>query len=60
VHDRGLKALVALAGDDMTAAQRHVAEMRQHSELALRCLDEFGRDYPGTVGADRSGTPMAA
>jgi hypothetical protein len=60
VHDRGLKALVALAGDDMPAAQRHVAEMRQHSEQVLRRLDEFARAYPGTVGTDRSGTPMAA
>jgi methyl-accepting chemotaxis protein len=60
VHDRGRKALVALAGGDMTTAARYVAEMRQHSEQVLRCLDEFGRTYPSTIGADHSGVATAA
>ena len=60
VHDRGRKALIALAGGDMTAAARYVTEMRQHSEQVLRCLDEFGRAYPSTMGADRPGVAMAA
>ena len=60
VHECGRKALAALAGDDMAAAQRHVAEMRQHSDRVLHGLDEFGRAYLGTVGADRHGTAMAA
>ena len=25
--------------------------MQQHSERVMRCLDEFGRTYPGTIGA---------
>jgi methyl-accepting chemotaxis protein len=60
VHDSGRKALAALAGDNMPAAQRHVAEMRQHSDQVLRCLDEFGRAYPSTMDANRSGAKMAA
>ncbi len=60
VHDRGRKALVALAGGDMTAAARYVAEMRQQSEQVLRWLDEFGRAYPSTTSADRFGSAMAA
>jgi Methyl-accepting chemotaxis protein (MCP) signalling domain/Chemoreceptor zinc-binding domain/PilZ domain len=54
VHKSGRQALVALAAQDMAAAQRHVAEMMQHSEQVLRCLDEFGRAYPTTVGTDRA------
>jgi hypothetical protein len=51
---------LALLRDDMTAAQRYVAEMRQQSEQVLRCLDEFGRAYPSTTSADRFGSAMAA
>jgi methyl-accepting chemotaxis protein len=60
VHDCGRKALAALAGDDTAAAQRHVAEMRRHSDRVLHELDELGRAYPATVGADRSDAAMAA
>jgi methyl-accepting chemotaxis protein len=48
VHELGRKALVALGVDDAAAAQRCAAEMRNQSEHVLRCLDEFGRDYPKT------------
>ena len=57
VHDCGHRALAALGVGDRAAAQHHVAEMRQHSEQVLRCLDEFGRAYPATIG---SGAAMAA
>jgi methyl-accepting chemotaxis protein len=52
VHAAGRQALVALAADDATAAQRAIGELRQQSELVLRCLDEFGRAYPATVGTE--------
>jgi methyl-accepting chemotaxis protein len=60
VHESGRKALAAAAADDMATAQRHVAEMRQHSEQVLRCLDEFGRAYPATIGRADTGAAMAA
>jgi Chemoreceptor zinc-binding domain/PilZ domain len=49
VHDTGRRALEALAMADMAAANRHVAEMRQHSEQVMHCLDEFARTYPTTI-----------
>jgi len=52
VHELGRKALVALAADDITTAQRCVADMRQQSEQVLRHLDEFGRGYPTTINPD--------
>jgi hypothetical protein len=48
VHELGRRALVALGADDAAAAQRCAADMRNQSEYVLRCLDEFGRDYPKT------------
>jgi len=33
---------------------------RQQSERVLRCLDEFGRAYPATLGTDHSGAAEAA
>jgi hypothetical protein len=33
----------------MATAQQCVSAMRSHSERVLRCLDEFGRDYPSTL-----------
>jgi methyl-accepting chemotaxis protein len=60
VHASGRKALAALADDDMIAAERHVAEMRRHSEQVLRSLDEFGRAYPSTMGSDHPGVAIAA
>jgi hypothetical protein len=33
----------------MAGAQRHLTELRAQSERVLRCLDEFGREYPVTI-----------
>ena len=52
VHATGHKALVALAAGDTAAAQRAIAEMRQHSDQVVNCLDEFGRAYPATIGTE--------
>jgi len=60
VHDAGRSALAALAAGDGAGAQRCIAEMRQQSARVLRCLDEFGRAYPATFGADHSGAAEAA
>jgi methyl-accepting chemotaxis protein len=60
VHDYGRRALAALAADDMATTQRCVSEMQQHSTAVLRCLDEFGRAYPSTIGADSRGNAIAA
>jgi hypothetical protein len=49
VHELGRRALGALGSDEMATARQCVAEMRSHSEHVLRCLDEFGRDYPTTL-----------
>jgi methyl-accepting chemotaxis protein len=54
VHRSGQQALVALAAQHMPAAQRHVAELMQHSEHVLRCLDDFGRAYPATIDTSRA------
>jgi methyl-accepting chemotaxis protein len=59
VHELGRKALVTLAADDLATAQRCVAEMRLQSEHVLRCLGEFGRAYPATIGLDDSHTRPA-
>jgi methyl-accepting chemotaxis protein len=48
VHELGRKAFVALAADDAREAQRCTTEMRNQSERVMRCLDEFGREYPTT------------
>ena len=60
IHEAGRRALAAVVADDLTTAQRCVAEMRQHSEHVLHCLDDFGRAFPTTIGADRSDTAVAA
>jgi methyl-accepting chemotaxis protein len=60
VHHAARRALVALAGQDMATAQREVEEMRRQSECVTRCLDEFGRTYPTTFVADRTGVATAA
>lgn len=49
VHACGHKVLEAISAHDTEAAQRHLGELRQHSERVMRCLDEFGREYPATV-----------
>jgi methyl-accepting chemotaxis protein len=49
VHERGHKVLAAISAHDMAGAQRHLTELRAHSERVLGCLDEFGREYPVTV-----------
>jgi hypothetical protein len=49
VHELGRRALGALGSDDVATAQQCVSEMRSHSEHVLRCLDEFGSDYPTTL-----------
>jgi hypothetical protein len=48
VHDLGRQALVALGADDLSAAQRYVAAMREQSQRVSRYLEEFGREYPAT------------
>ena len=53
VHDSGRRALAALAVDDMAAAQREVAAMREASGEVLEGLDAFGREFPGTIRAGR-------
>jgi methyl-accepting chemotaxis protein len=50
VHECGHKVLAAISAHDMVAAQRYLGELRQHSERVLRCLDDFGREYPETIG----------
>ena len=60
VHDRGRQALAAAGAGDMPAAQRFIAEMRQQSEHVMQCLDDFGREYPGTIEASRQETSTAA
>jgi hypothetical protein len=62
VHHAGRRALVALGGGDKAAAEKFVAEMRQHSERVLLCLDQFGRDYPATITQprERQQTALAA
>jgi hypothetical protein len=54
VHEHGHRALVALAAGDRAGADRCVATMKQHSDRTLRCLDEFGREYPSTMEAAAS------
>jgi methyl-accepting chemotaxis protein len=51
VHGLGRQALVALGADDFATAQRCVADMKGQSERVVRCLDEFGREYPTTFAA---------
>ncbi len=53
VHQSGRQALAALAAGDLATAQRAIAEMRQQSERVLRCLDEFGQEYPATITQER-------
>ena len=53
VHEAGRKAVAALAADDVAAAQREVAAMREASNRVLECLDAFGREYLAAVEAER-------
>jgi len=52
VRGTGRKALIAFAAGYMAVAQRCIAEMRQHSERVLLCLDEFGYTYPATISGE--------
>ncbi len=49
VHETGHKVLAAVSAHDMPGAQRQLTELRAHSERVLRCLDDFGREYPVTI-----------
>ena len=49
VHKSGRKALAALATDDMAAAEREIATLREASNRVMQSLDAFGREY--TLGA---------
>ncbi len=51
VHDSGRRALAALATNDLAAAQREVAGMREASGHILQNLDAFGREFPATIEA---------
>ncbi len=53
VHDFGRRALAALTVDDMAAAQRDVAAMREASGQVMEGLDAFGREFPSTIRAGR-------
>ncbi len=53
VHDLGRRALAAFAVDDMAAAQREVAAMREASGQVMEALDAFGREYSSTIRAGR-------
>ena len=53
VHDSGRRALAALATDDLAAAQREVAAMREASGQVMENLDAFGREFPVTIRAER-------
>ena len=59
VHEAGEQALVALAAGDMRAAQRSVAELRQHSDRVLCCLDELARDFPSTIAKQSTAAEAA-
>ena len=48
-HECGREVLAAMARGDIQAAQSLVAELRRLGEVVIRCLDQFGRDYPATV-----------
>ena len=52
VHECGRSAVAAIAVHDMAEAQRHLAEVREHSERVVSCLDTFGQDYLTTVRQD--------
>jgi methyl-accepting chemotaxis protein len=62
VHERGHQVLAAISAHDIAGAQRHLTELRAHSERVLRCLDEFGREYPATITSqpDQAAAPKAA
>jgi len=51
VHELGRRALIALGDNDAATAQRCVADMQTQSQSVMRCLDEFGREYPATFAA---------
>jgi hypothetical protein len=60
VHQAGRTALAALGTGNVAAAEAAAAaEMQRHSQEVLHCLDDFGRDFVGTVHAD-AGKAMAA
>jgi len=48
VHELGRQALVALGANDFATVERCVAGMQSQSQHVMRCLDEFGREYPTT------------
>ncbi|HUB11579.1 MAG TPA: cache domain-containing protein [Acetobacteraceae bacterium] len=54
VHEAGHQAVVLLGAMDRTGAQQAVTVMRQASELVLRHLDAFAREYPATIGQEAS------
>ena len=51
VHECGHRVLAAMSAHDIVGAQRCLTELRGHSERVLRCLDEFGREYPTTIAS---------
>jgi methyl-accepting chemotaxis protein len=53
MHECARNALAAMVQGDFRTAERGVAEMRQNSEIVMRCLDQFSLDYPGTVASTR-------
>jgi len=50
VHEAGHRVLAAISSGDMAGARQQLAELRQHSQHVLQCLDAFQRDYPATLG----------
>ncbi len=56
VHDAGHSALAAAEAGDLPTARRHVATMRQHSEIILQGLDAFGDACTAAV-ASGAGSP---
>ncbi len=62
VHEAGHGVLAAISAHEMAGAQRHLTELRGHSERVLHCLDEFGREHPATIThqTDQAGALLAA
>ncbi|HUN39865.1 MAG TPA: methyl-accepting chemotaxis protein [Acetobacteraceae bacterium] len=49
VHEAGHRAFAAISSRDTSGAQRHLAEVRQHSERVLHCLDAFAAEYVASI-----------
>ncbi|HEY1932498.1 MAG TPA: methyl-accepting chemotaxis protein [Acetobacteraceae bacterium] len=49
VHEAGDRVLAAVSFHDAASVQRHLGELRGHSERVLHCLDAFAQEYPTTI-----------